>query len=293
MSKGDLKDRNVAAVLAFFLGTFGVHRFYLGQVGLGVLYCLFTFTGISTILGFIDAMAFLASDEDKFDKKYNWKYLAKQEQEESFERNRRRRERDVEHWERRQRHQAPKVSLDKEREMERFKRVQQSKENMQRVATLKEEGIRFFKDYDYEAAIEAFKQVIAVDEKDVATHFNLACAYSLEENTERSLYHLDKAVAFGFTDTKKIKTHDALAFLRIQPEFLAFEQNQFRLATNASPQNSNTKKSNSLEDEFSNAMDSQQGQPDLLDQLQRLGDLRERGLLDQDEFLREKKRLLG
>ncbi|NJL74608.1 MAG: NINE protein [Saprospiraceae bacterium] len=196
----------MAAVLAFFLGTFGVHRFYLGQVVLGILYCLFMFTGISTVLGFIDAMVLLSSDEDKFDRKHNRKYFAIQEQEESFERNRRRRERDVEHWERRQRHQTPKVSLDKEREIERFKRVQRSKENMQRIATLREEGISFFKNYDYEAAIEAFKQVIALDEQDVATHFNLACAYSLEENSERSLYHLDRAIAFGFTDTtEKLK----------------------------------------------------------------------------------------
>ncbi|NJL74609.1 MAG: SHOCT domain-containing protein [Saprospiraceae bacterium] len=81
--------------------------------------------------------------------------------------------------------------------------------------------------------------------------------------------------------------------MRIQPEFLTFEQNQFRLATNAYPQNSNPKKSNFVEDDFSEPTDLLEGQPDLLDQLQKLGDLRERGLLNQDEFLREKKRLLG
>jgi len=35
-------------------GTFGVHHFYLRRTGLGVVYCLFCWTGITTILGFIE-----------------------------------------------------------------------------------------------------------------------------------------------------------------------------------------------------------------------------------------------
>ena len=37
------KSRIAAALLAFFLGGFGVHKFYLGQVGLGILYLIFFF----------------------------------------------------------------------------------------------------------------------------------------------------------------------------------------------------------------------------------------------------------
>lgn len=32
-----LKSRAVAAILAWFLGIFGIHRFYVGKVGTGVL----------------------------------------------------------------------------------------------------------------------------------------------------------------------------------------------------------------------------------------------------------------
>lgn len=34
------KSRTVAAVLGFFFGALGIHRFYLGNVGLGVLLLL-------------------------------------------------------------------------------------------------------------------------------------------------------------------------------------------------------------------------------------------------------------
>ena len=40
------KSRTTAAVLAILLGTLGIHKFYLGQKIKGVLYLLFSMTGI-------------------------------------------------------------------------------------------------------------------------------------------------------------------------------------------------------------------------------------------------------
>jgi TM2 domain-containing membrane protein YozV len=48
------RDEVVGILLALFLGTFGVHHFYLRRTGLGILYCVFCWTGITTILGFIE-----------------------------------------------------------------------------------------------------------------------------------------------------------------------------------------------------------------------------------------------
>src|SRR5580693_182532 len=48
------RDEVVGILLALFLGTFGVHHFYLRRTGLGVLYCCFCWTGITTVLGFIE-----------------------------------------------------------------------------------------------------------------------------------------------------------------------------------------------------------------------------------------------
>jgi len=41
-------------LLALFLGCFGIHHFYLRRNGLGILYVLFFWTGITAILGFIE-----------------------------------------------------------------------------------------------------------------------------------------------------------------------------------------------------------------------------------------------
>jgi len=48
------RDEVVGILLALFLGTFGIHHFYLRRTGLGVLYCCFFWTGIPSMLGFIE-----------------------------------------------------------------------------------------------------------------------------------------------------------------------------------------------------------------------------------------------
>ena len=48
------RDELVGVLLALFLGGFGIHHFYLGRVGLGILYLLFSWTGIPWILGWIE-----------------------------------------------------------------------------------------------------------------------------------------------------------------------------------------------------------------------------------------------
>jgi TM2 domain-containing membrane protein YozV len=48
------RDEVVGILLALFLGTFGIHHFYLRRTGLGILYCFFFWTGIPAILGFFE-----------------------------------------------------------------------------------------------------------------------------------------------------------------------------------------------------------------------------------------------
>lgn len=48
------KDEVVGVLLALFLGTFGAHQFYLRRPGLGILYCVFSWTGIPTVISFIE-----------------------------------------------------------------------------------------------------------------------------------------------------------------------------------------------------------------------------------------------
>jgi len=48
------RDEVVGILLALFLGTFGAHHFYLRRTGLGLLYLAFFWSGIPSILGFIE-----------------------------------------------------------------------------------------------------------------------------------------------------------------------------------------------------------------------------------------------
>jgi TM2 domain-containing membrane protein YozV len=48
------RDEVVGILLALFLGTFGVHHFYLRRTGLGILYCCLFWTSIPFFLGVIE-----------------------------------------------------------------------------------------------------------------------------------------------------------------------------------------------------------------------------------------------
>lgn len=65
------KDKIIAAVLAFFLGGFGIHKFYLRQTGWGFLYLILCWTFIPVVVGFIEGIYYLLISEGEFDLKYN------------------------------------------------------------------------------------------------------------------------------------------------------------------------------------------------------------------------------
>jgi TM2 domain-containing membrane protein YozV len=48
------RDEVVGILLALFLGCFGIHHFYLRRTGLGIVYLIFFWTGITAILGLIE-----------------------------------------------------------------------------------------------------------------------------------------------------------------------------------------------------------------------------------------------
>ena len=142
----------------------------------------------------------------------------------------------------------------------------------------KTSGLKKYKDYEYEGAIEDFLKALQINSNDIAVHFNLACAYSLTEQKEKSLEHLSKAIALGFNDFDKIKEHDALAYVRIQDEFEPFVKSGYKWPL--SQQTENAEPENILEND------------NLLEQLKKLGELRDKGLLTEEEFTLQKKKLL-
>ena len=71
-----MKSKGTAAIITFFLGGFGIHRFYLGQVGVGFLYLLFCWLLIPFIVAFFDFWAFVFMSRATFDRKYNQQFVA-------------------------------------------------------------------------------------------------------------------------------------------------------------------------------------------------------------------------
>ncbi|MFV0527988.1 MAG: TM2 domain-containing protein [Lachnospiraceae bacterium] len=61
-----IKSKVVAGILGIFLGGIGIHKFYLGKVGMGVLYLCFCWTGIPAVVGFIEGIIYLCSNDENF-----------------------------------------------------------------------------------------------------------------------------------------------------------------------------------------------------------------------------------
>lgn len=265
-----MKEKTIAGLLALFLGSFGIHRFYLGQKGLGFLYLIFALTGIPAILGLIDAYIFFSMDQDTFDIKYNRDFF--------------RAERIANAGKKKDR-SAPVRKRAEDKIQNTAGRVPQRGRDTAiasaKVAELKKNGVAKYKDYDFEGAIADFTKVLEHSPDDISVHFNLACAYSLMEQAEKAFFHLDKAVGLGFNDFERIKTHDGLAFLRIQPGFESFEQRGYRIIH----QIDGAKPGQDLLEQIVN--------PNLLEQLRKLEELRGKGLLTDEEYEFQRRKITG
>lgn len=164
--------------------------------------------------------------------------------------------------------------------------ARRSNNNFSKSNPFKKSGIAKYKEFDLDGAIADFEQGLAISEGDVALHWNIAAAYSLTEKKDKAFFHLNRAVELGFNDFEKIQTHDDLAFLRIQPEFDDFKANGYKLSDQQARQSRESKRLDAAE-QTENLTDDI-----LLSQLNKLAELRKKGLLSEQEFVTERKKLL-
>ncbi len=66
MSAMNEKSRVAAGIFAILLGDLGVHKFYMGKIGMGILYLLFCWTGIPAFVGLIEGVIYLTESDEKF-----------------------------------------------------------------------------------------------------------------------------------------------------------------------------------------------------------------------------------
>jgi tetratricopeptide (TPR) repeat protein len=259
-----MKNRMTAAMLSLCLGIFGVQFFYTNRSGLGIFMVMMStvakFPQLAIFIGVIGFIQFMTMSDDEFHKKYNFKQWRKGEEERRASDEQRRREQESYDRDRRSRETTQRENQDARARMNPVaQNAQKNQSSTAQKEALKQSGLKKYKEYDYGGAIEDFGKALAADPKDVAVHWNLTCLYSLTEQKELAFYHLQKAVELGFVDFEKVKTHEALSFLRVQPEFDTFARSGFKMSEDME-------------------------HSDILQQLKDLSLRRERGLLTEKEF---------
>ncbi len=253
-----MRNKVTAALLAFFLGGFGIHRFYLGQTVWGIIYALLFWTGVPFVLSVLDALLLLIMPQEVFDAKYNRDTQVARRNQRKYQRKQRTHGVSV-----KKRHQVKKENLSNRELTSRAKQKVKFKKSW-------EEGKKAFKKYQFDDAEEAYFQAMEIQPNDPKLLFDIACLFSIKEETERAFEYLELAVSQGFKPLEEIQNNPALAYLRIQDSFLNFAKAGFKRPTQSKKQSS----------------------PELLQQLRQLDLLKKRGLLTELEFEDERKKLL-
>ena len=70
-SGGAVSRRTTAALFAILLGGLGVHKFYLNQIGLGIVYLVFCWTFVPAFIGLIEGILYLTMSDEDFSAKYS------------------------------------------------------------------------------------------------------------------------------------------------------------------------------------------------------------------------------
>lgn len=264
-------NKYTAGILAIILGGFGVHRFYLGQRFFGVVrFGAFVFFLIALIntygpaedtLGVMMGMLFLTAFIEGL----------------IF------------------------MVMPKERFDKKYNKHVTQVSAPANVNELKAEGVDYFRSGDYDLAIEAFLDALDVRADDPGVHFNLACSFSQLRKLPLALRHLELSLSYGLPDPERIERHPALEWLRGQPAYAAFRKNNYRQQNlngdGAGDHLAATPPAMEVLDltdisEATVPAAAPSKSPDLLQQLQALGKLRERGILTPEEFAKQKEKLL-
>ncbi|MEM9917897.1 MAG: NINE protein [Bacteroidota bacterium] len=294
------RKQYIAGLLGFLLGFLGMHRFYLGQKGLGIAYFVISLVGIMGIafsgdseaiimpgvvaaIAFLDALIFLVMPKANFDRKFNKapgrsKKVSKKEKRRAKERSYARPSRP-----------GYKPASAFPRKQERRPAPLPTQERTKRRTTLPKvnpfelRGLQKYNQRDINGAIVDFEKALETDEYNPAIYFILAKCHSLKENAREAFLFLDQAVELGFEDFDQIRNDEALAFLRSQDAYESYVRNGYRWPSDLPPPGEN------LLDQKPPAANTS----NLLEELKQLEDLYKRGILTPEEYQQQKDRFGG
>jgi tetratricopeptide (TPR) repeat protein len=282
--------KDLAGFLAFFLGIFGVHRFYLGQWWRGAAQFLGFWTLVALVadtngdmplpfilVGFIlapiiTAIVFWATPYEKWAAKYDPEALTARG------------------------YQSGTIT--------RRKAYRTGTPPPPDLRTLKAEGVKYYRSGDFDLAVEAFEEAIELTPTDPVAHFNAACCYALLGQFPAALRSLEVAITHQLPKPERIESHPALRELRNSEAYRRFRENNYRqlnllelTAPGAIPGDLPETEEEVLEDfgtpPRSDAYQQRSTDEDLLEQMARLRQLYDTGILTQQEYRMQREKLLG
>ncbi len=141
--------------------------------------------------------------------------------------------------------------------------------SIDKVEELRSEAIEFKNNKDYNSAIDSLRQALSFAPTNPKILYDMACYYSLKNDTDNSLKTLGRAVELGYSNFASINDDADLKNLRGISEFNVFKKNNYKLLTNQNiPIESN------------------------LDKIKKLKDLLDTKTITEDEFTKQKKNIL-
>ena len=248
-----MKQKHVAALLAITLGLFGTHRFYLGQRFVGALYFLAFWSGLGLTIEDRNPIVMLLPVLVSLVDCAVFFAMPKEDFDKRYNR---------EALGTREAFSTPNPTTTYENQF---------------YSEFKAEGIRHFRAGNYADAIGAFQGALELSPQDPAICFNLSCCYSMLGESDQGMHYLHEAIDHGFEDLDKINTHPALEFLRNQPAFQNLTMDPLTVDTipTAFP-----------------APPSPTPEIPVQEPLLKLEDLKNRGILTEEEFEMQRVKLL-
>jgi TM2 domain-containing membrane protein YozV len=67
-----MRNRTAAILICFFAGGFGIHKFYLGKNVEGILYLIFCWTCIPSLIAFFEFLGLCFMSDREFDSRFNY-----------------------------------------------------------------------------------------------------------------------------------------------------------------------------------------------------------------------------
>lgn len=164
----------------------------------------------------------------------------------------------------------------KEAELAYYKQVQgqpNTNDNGRKADALVQQAIALYNQHEYHPAIILMQQARALNPANNSIYYNLACLFSLTHDPE-AFEALSKAVEFGYTNFEKINTQRDLEWLRHHADYNDFVKHGYKLKVKHSDYTHQTA-------------------GDGYEKLERLAQLKQKRVINEEEFAREKRRILG